>query len=91
MSLIPQDEMFELKAATAVMTVASGAELEQEQKAVAYAINSAANTGATSVVINHPLSPQLITILKQNGYTIKHTFSRVDPKDEPVISWEPVT
>ena len=34
MSLIPQDEMFELKAATAVMAVASGAELEQEQKAV---------------------------------------------------------
>ena len=91
MALIPQDEMFELKAATAVMTVASSAELEQEKKTVAFAINSAANTGSTNVVINHPLSKELTELLTSNGYTITHNFSRVDSKDEPVISWEPTS
>lgn len=91
MALIPQDEMFELKSATTVMTVASSAEFEQEKKTVAFEINNAANTGSTNVVINHPLSKQLTDLLTSNGYTITHNFSRVDPKDEPVISWKPVT
>ena len=91
MTLIPQDEMFELKPAATVKTVSETAELEQEKKAVAFAINNAANTGSTNVVINHRLSKELTDLLTSNGYTITHNFSRVDPKDEPVISWEPVS
>lgn len=91
MSLIPQDEMFELKPAATVKTVSETAEYEQEKKAVAFAINNAANTGSTNVVINHELSKQLTDLLTSNGYTITHNFSRVTPKAEPVISWEPVS
>lgn len=87
MSLIPQDEMRTLKAASAVKAVATTAIVDQQRGAVAYAINNAANTGETSVVINSKLDETLITELEGQGYTLTYDFAKAKPSDEVVISW----
>lgn len=88
MSLIPQDELTTLRPASEVKTVSETAEYEQEKLAVAHIINSAANTGETCAIVNHRLSDALITELKNNGYTLSYTVSRVNITDEVVISWD---
>ncbi len=88
MSLIPQDELTILKAASAVKTVASTAVFEQEQKDIAYAINTAANTGNTEVLVHRILSKQMETTLTQQGYTLTHSDLVANPNALVTISWD---
>ena len=88
MSLIPQDELTILKAASAVKTVADTAVFEQEQKDIAYAINTAANTGNTEVLVHRILSDQMKTILTQQGYTLSYNDLVANPDALVTISWD---
>ena len=91
MSLIPQDELTTLKNASEVYAVSEDAELEQETNAVAYAINSAANNGNTSVLINHKLSDALAATLKEKGYKFGYNLQAADPMAMVTIYWTPDT
>ena len=88
MSLIPQDELRELKPASEVANVASTAALEIEQATVAYTINTAANNGNTCVEINYPISKDTIDLLHDNGYFVKYPMAVARPGDLVIISWE---
>ena len=90
MALIPQDELPTLKSASDVKSVADSAELEAEKMAVAKLINSAANTGQYTVLYNHPISDELLQLLKGQGYTVKNPPKRLsaDPETQNIISWE---
>lgn len=88
MSLIPQDELKELKSAADVKAVSDTAAYELEKIGVANLINSAANTGETCVVLNHKLSAEMITLLKGNGYTLTYDVAKANRTDEVKISWD---
>ena len=88
MALIPQEDLKELQPASAVKSVAETAVYEQDLQAVAFAINNAANTGATSVTITMKLSNAVQEELKSNGYTLTNYKYNANPKDQTIISWE---
>lgn len=88
MALIPQDDLTTLQAASAVKTVAASAVYEQDIRAIAYAINSAANTGETRVVITMRLSDQVKSELKNNGYTLTTVDTNANPANQTIVSWE---
>lgn len=70
MSLIPIDELNQLKSATVVKAVADSALQDLEQMSVAATINTAANTGSHVALWEHPLSDTTIQALKAQGYSI---------------------
>ena len=78
MSLIPQDELKELKSAADVKAVSDTAAYELEKIGVANLINSAANTGETCVVLNHKLSAEMKTLLEDNGYTLTYDVAKAN-------------
>lgn len=88
MALIPQDELLTFKTAADVKAVASTAVLDQEKQAIAALINTAANTGETSVLVNHRLSDAMITTLEGAGYTLNYNMTLAHAKDEVIISWD---
>jgi hypothetical protein len=89
MSLIPQDKLIVLKSASDVLAVSQSAELDQERQSVAGAINTAANTGATFVLINRKLSEEIIAELTGKGYIVRHDSARANPADQATIYWDP--
>lgn len=86
MSLIPQEELTTLKAASAVKTISENAEADQQIMTIAYQINTAANTGATSILFMNALLPATKAALTSKKYTIKPIGSNV-PCDHFEISW----
>lgn len=88
MTRIPQEELTELKQASAVNTVASTAIEELEEMSVAHLINTAANCGEYSVVCPRPISATLRTKLLQDGYKLSEPAPIAKPGDETIISWE---
>lgn len=70
MALIPQDELNQLKNASEVETVANTAEQTIQEQAVAYLINTAANTGLHECQFNGILTEDTITALEGKGYTV---------------------
>ena len=88
MSRIPQDELTELKSATAVKGVSATAIAELEEMSVAHLINTAANTGEYQAVYNRPISEALRTKLKGQGYTLSEPAPIARPGDETIISWK---
>ena len=89
MALIPFNQYTTLQQASDVKTVADDAITDAEEIAVAELINSAANTGQTSALYNHPLSETTISTLESKGYTVEqrsHWFS-ADPSTQYIISW----
>lgn len=88
MSLIPQEDLKTLQSASAVKAVAETAKYEQDIQAVAFAINSAANTGETSVTITMKLSKEVRDELEQDGYTLTNFKYNANPEDQTIISWE---
>lgn len=81
--LIPIDELTQLKAASAVKSVAEEAVHIIEEQTVAAAINGAANTGATSITWSKTLSDEMITELKAQGYKVIKNGHAADPN----FSW----
>lgn len=88
MSLIPMDELQQLKAASAVKTVAAGAEADQQEQAIAYLINTAANCGQYDVTYNGKLIDSVKTKLENQGYTITFDIAVMNSEDIAHISWK---
>jgi len=88
MSLIPMDKLQQLKAASAVKTVAAGAEADQQEQAIAYLINTAANCGQYDVTYNGKLIDSVKTKLENQGYTITFDIAVMNSEDIAHISWK---
>ncbi len=88
MALIPIDELQQLKAAATVKTVAETAEADQQEQALAYLINTAANCGQYDVTYNGKLIDSVKTKLEGQGYTITYDVALVNSEDIAHISWE---
>ena len=88
MSLIPMDELQQLKAASAVKTVAASAEADQQEQAIAYLINTAANCGQYDVTYNGRLIDSVKTKLENQGYTITFDIAVMNSEDIAHISWK---
>ena len=88
MALIPMDELMTLKAASAVKTVASTAAADQQEKEIAYAINTAANTGEYDVAYNGKIIDSVKTKLESNGYKVTYDIARMNAEDIAHISWK---
>lgn len=80
MSLIPKDELSQLKSASAVKSVADTALDEQLEMEAAYVINTAANTGLHSVSWAKEMPESLKTTLEGKGYQVLSDNTAADPK-----------
>ena len=78
-SLIPMDEMTELKNASEVSEVASIADAVHEEESIAAAINQAANSGQHSITYSRVLSKEIIRKLENLGYTVHANQHAADP------------
>ena len=87
MSLVEKDEMTTLRSASESKDTAQTAEYEIQLKAVAYAINSAANTGELRTIFVGQLRDDVKEELESNGYTLTK-YGQVNPDNETVISWK---
>jgi hypothetical protein len=88
MSLIPMNELQQLKVASAVKTVAASAEADQQEHAIAYLINTAANCGQYDVTYNGRLIDSVKTKLENQGYTITFDIAVMNSEDIAHISWK---
>ena len=88
MALIPMDELQQLKAASDVKTVANTAEADQQEQAIAYLINTAANCGQYDVAYNGKIIDSVKTKLEGQGYPITYDIARVNSEDIARISWK---
>jgi len=64
------ENLVELVPASEAKATAATAEQDAQVKAVAHAINTAANTGCTEVKINQPLLPEVKSTLEGLGYKV---------------------
>lgn len=87
MALVDKDHMTELRPASDSKVTASTAEKDIQLQAVAYAINSAANTGEYTAVYQGKLLDEVKTELESNGYTLLQ-YTSVIPDNSTVISWK---
>lgn len=87
MSLVPKDEMTTLRSASDSRDTAETAEKEIQLKAVAFAINSAANTGEFRTVFQGTLIDDVRSELESNGYELKDCGS-INVDSKVVISWK---
>ena len=74
-----QYELCELVPASAAKEIADAAPFTLEKQSVAYAINSAANTGAHEITWSKPLSSEMIDLLESNGYQVTQNLRAADP------------
>jgi len=70
MALVDKDHLTELRSAAEARTTALTGLDEIQLKAVAYAINTASNTGETSVIFKEALRENTVAELKAKGYKI---------------------
>ena len=87
MSLVPKDEMTTLRSASQSLDTANSAEDDIQLKAVAYAINSAANTGQKRVVFQELILDAVKEQLESNGYKLTE-YGPCYPERHTIISWE---
>lgn len=80
MALIPAEDLTTLQAAATVKDAADSAESIHEEQSVAYAINTAANSGEHRVRFSKPISAELQEKLETNGYTVYRDLSSVLPQ-----------
>ena len=88
MTLIPMDELQTLKAASAVKSTAETAEADQQEQAIAYLINTAANCGQYEVSYNGKLIDSVKTKLENQGYTVTYDIAVMNSIDIAHISWK---
>lgn len=87
MNLVDKDHMTELYTAAQSRQTAATAEDDIQLKAVAFAINSAANTGQLRVIFQEPLRPSVVEQLEGSGYTIQY-ISAAKQDQQALISWK---
>lgn len=85
-TLIPLDSLTQLQSATEVKNVAENASEIHETQEVAYAINTAANTGATSVIFNKAISDNVQSTLESKGYVLTQR-EMANRHASYIISW----
>ena len=85
MGLIQRDSLNILLPAAEAQSVASTAIDELNLQQVAYAINSAANTGELRTVIMSSMTDNTISELEAKGYKIEHKISGAEKTT--VVSW----
>lgn len=83
--LIPQSEMTVLRPASQVREVANEAPRLHEIQSVAAAINSAANSGAHSILWSRELSEDVKELLESNGYTVIGNIHSADRSKSYII------
>lgn len=88
MNLVPKEEMDELKPAASSKQTAESAEDDIQTKAVAFAINSAANTGQYRVIFLEPIRPAVEEALKSNGYKLSFVQGTAKADSQTIISWK---
>ena len=76
----------ELVSASEAKAVADTAEHDHQVETIAYAINTAANTGCTEVMINQPIYPEIISQLTGLGYLVTPA-GKADAKRCYLIAW----
>ena len=77
----------ELVSAQEANQIAQTAEVTHQLMAVAYAINSAANTGELCTLFNQPLFPEVRAELISKGYKVI-SAGIANPNNMTRISWE---
>lgn len=87
MSLIKKEDMATLYPAAQSRTTSAGAAVEQNRMTVAYAINSAANTGLYSAAVSSPILPEVLQELEEKGYLVQNSGYAKD-SDLHLISWD---
>ena len=86
MALVDKDHMTELRSAADARLTAETAEVDIQLQAVAYAINSASNTGQLRATFQGVLLDEVKSALEENGYTTQSYG--VNPNNLTVISWK---
>lgn len=86
MSYVEKDDMTTLRTAAESLETSQTSEDEVQLKAVAYQINTAANTGSTKIFFLDPLREATKSALESKGYTIKN-YEGAKPEGQTVISW----
>lgn len=87
MALVEKDEMTTLRSASDSKTTAQSALDDIQLKAVAYAINSAANCGELRVVFQEVLRQTVKDALISNGYTVE-AAGIADKERGTIINWK---
>ena len=87
MSLVEKDHMTDLYTASQSRQTAATAEDDVQLKAVAYAINSAANTGQLRVIFQEPLRENVKEQLTGSGYNLQY-ISAAREEQQTLISWK---
>lgn len=88
MALVDKDDMTTLFPASDSKATAQSAEDDIQLKAVAFAINSAANTGQLRVIFQEEIRPNVKTQLKSNGYELDSVPGTAKADGQTVISWK---
>lgn len=68
--LIPTDQISTLKSASEVKEVADAADQIHEEQGIARLINLAANVGQHQAIWKHPMSDEVLKVLKGQGYKV---------------------
>lgn len=85
MALVDKDDMIKLRTAAESRETAQTAEHDIQIKAVAYAINNAANCGQNSIIFQELLRKDVASELNSKGYHLEY----VPETDRGVlISWK---
>ena len=90
MALVEHDKMTTLYDASQSAATAATALDDIQLKAVAFAINSAANSGETSTTFSEDLRQATLDALKAKNYTIQN-IGKADPSKLKLISWKTTT
>lgn len=85
-NLVEKDEMTKLRTASESRETSLTAADDVQMMSIAYAINSAANTGATRVTYVEEITEANLEILKTKGYSITYN-NNLRPKGQTIISW----
>lgn len=86
MATIPNESIDVLRSASQVQVIAASVSSQEELSVAAAVINSAADAGQTSCVIERSLSPSTIQDLIDNGYTLEG-LGRADKNIPYIVDW----
>ena len=87
MALVDKDDMTTLRPASDSRATAQTAEQDIQLKALAYAINNAANCGQTNVIFQEKILDVNIDELKSKGYTIRQDRFVSSTERSTLIEW----
>ena len=87
MALVDKDEMTTLRTAAESKATAETAEKDIQLKAIAYAINNAANCGQSNVIFQERIMDENIEELEGKGYTVRRDRLVSSTERSTLIDW----